>query len=298
MRALRFWVWAQLLVSIAAGEALKTPVWTDGAATGLEVTLDGRPAEVTATLAPDEHLILLLVMDTVKYPDRVDAARDALVRKLRELGKKYFVGVFTAQDGLAVQLDPVRGRNKLRDTLQSLDVRGMPGLLDVVEQASQIADRTLAAAPVRLAVLFVTDGAIGDYRGHYTIPVVNPSDQRDLSRRFRDQLILARIRHAVDALESAQAPLFFLHLARSFDNLNEVYQNGISEFARVTGGTALFAQGLQEIPAMVDRLLDEIAAVTVLTIEGECASRPRLVVRSPQGVAKHRDKIGCPVAGS
>lgn len=298
MRALRFWVWAQLLVSIAAGEALKTPVWTDGAATGLEVTLDGRPAEVTATLAPDEHLILLLVMDTVKYPDRVDAARDALVRKLRELGKKYFVGVFTAQDGLAVQLDPVRGRNKLRDTLQSLDVRGMPGLLDVVEQASQIADRTLAAAPVRLAVLFVTDGAIGDYRGHYTIPVVNPSDQRDLSRRFRDQLILARIRHAVDALESAQAPLFFLHLARSFDNLNEVYQNGISEFARVTGGTALFAQGLQEIPAMVDRLLDEIASVTVLTIKGECASRPRLVVRSPQGVAKHRDKIGCPVAGS
>lgn len=298
MRALRYCVWAHLLVSVAAGEALKTPVWTGGAATGLEVTLDGRPAEVTATLAPDEHLILLLVMDTVKYPDRVDAARYALVRKLRELGKKYFVGVFTAQDGLAVQLDPVRGRNKLRDTLQSLDVRGMPGLLDVVEQASQIADRTLAAAPVRLAVLFVTDGAIGDYRGHYTIPVVNPSDQRDLSRRFRDQLILARIRHAVDALESAQAPLFFLHLARSFDNLNEVYQNGISEFARVTGGTALFAQGLQEIPAMVDRLLDEIASVTVLTIEGECASRPRLVVRSPQGVAKHRDKIGCPVAGS
>ena len=298
MRALRFFVWAHLLVLVAAGEAWKTPVWTDGAPNGLEVTLDGRPAEVTSTLAPDEHLILLLVMDTVKYPDRVDAARDALVRKLRELGKKYFVGVFTAQDGLAVQLDPVRGRNKLRDTLQSLDVRGMPGLLDVVEQASQIADRTLAAAPVRLAVLFVTDGAIGDYRGHYTIPVVNPSDQRDLSRRFRDQLILARIRHAVDALESAQAPLFFLHLARSFDDLNEVYQNGISEFARVTGGTALFAQGLQEIPAMVGRLLDEIAALTVLTIEGECASHPRLVVRSPEGVAKHRDKIGCPVPGS
>lgn len=298
MRALQFCVWAHLLVSVVAGEALKTPVWTDGPATGLEVTLDGRPAQVTSTLSPDEHLILLLVMDTIKYPDRVDAARDALVSKLRELGKKYFAGVFTAQDGLAVQLDPVRGRNKLRDALQALDVRGMPGLLDVVEQASQIADRTLAAAPVRLAVLFVTDGAIGDYRGHYTIPVVNPSDQRDLSRRFRDQLILARIRHAVDALESAQAPLFFLHLARSFDDLNEVYQNGISEFARVTGGTALFAQGLQEIPAMVDRLLDEIAALTVLTIEGECASHPRLVVRSPAGVAKHRDKVGCPTPGS
>lgn len=298
MRAVRFCLWTHLLVAVAAGEALKTPVWTEGTATGLEVTLDGRPAEVTSALAPDEHLILLLVMDTVKYPDRVDAARDALVSKLRELGKKYFVGVFTAQDGLAVQLDPVRGRNKLRDALQALDVRGMPGLLDVVEKASQIADRTLAAAPVRLAVLFVTDGAIGDYRGHYTIPVVNPSDQRDLSRRFRDQLILARIRHAVDALESAQAPLFFLHLARRFDDLNEVYQNGISEFARVTGGTALFAQGLQEIPTMVGRLLDEIASHTVLTIEGECASRPRLVIRSPQGVAKHRDKVGCPVPGS
>ena len=214
---------------------------------------------------------------------------EALVRKLADLGLKYFGGVFTAQDGLAVQLDPVRGRRKLREKL---------GSLDVIEQASQIADRTLASVAVRLAVLFVTDGAIEDYRGDYTIPVVNPSDRNDLSRRFRSQLIQVRIRETVDALESAQAPLFFLHLARQYDDLNEVYQNGISEFARVTGGTALFAQGLQEVPTMVEQLLDEIASHTVVTVEHDCVGLQRLVVRAPQDVIKHKDSIGCPAPGS
>ena len=294
----RAFLGASLALSVAVGADLKIPVWTDGPTRSFDVTLDGTQVEVSAVHTADEHLILLLVMDTVKHQSRADAAREALVRKLADLGSKYFAGVFTAQDGLAVQLDPVRGRRKLREKLASLDVRGVPGLLDVIEQASQIADRTLASAAVRLAVLFVTDGAIEDYRGDYTIPVVNPSDRSDLSRRFRSQLIQVRIRETVDALESAQAPLFFLHLARQYDDLNEVYQNGISEFARVTGGTALFAQGLQEVPTMVEQLLDEIASHTVVTVEHDCVGLQRLVVRAPQDVIKHKDSIGCAAPGS
>ena len=289
---------AALYCTLAQAGQFKTPVWIGDADGTVEVRLDGEPALVNSVETPDENLILLLVLDTVKYPDRAEAASNAAVEKLGALGPRHYAGVLTAQDGLQVRLDPVRGRKKLRETLDSLDVRGLPGLLEVVVQASRIADETLAAARVRLAVLFVTDGEIEDYRGDYTIPIVNPSDQRDLSRRFRSQLILERIRSIADALQTAQAPLFFLHLGRQYDELNEVYQNGISQFAEITGGTALFAQGLQEVPAMVEQLLDEIAAHSVLTLEADCSRLVRLDVTAGASILKHRKTVGCRAPGS
>ena len=289
---------AVLLASLAAAEEFKTPVWIGGATEELEVRLDGAPVEVREVRTPDDGLILLVVLDTVKFPDRADVARNAIVEKLEELGPRYFAGVMTAQDGLRVQLDPVHGRQKLREKLESLDVRGVPGLLDVVVQSSRIADQTLASAKVRLAVLFLTDGEIRDYRGDYTVPIVNPSDQRDLSRRFRGQLIQERVRSILDSLETAQAPLFFLHLARQYDDLNETYQNGISQLAQFTGGEALFAQGVQEIPAMVGRLLDEIAAHTVLTLEADCSRLRRLEVKAGTSAAKHKESVGCAQLGT
>ena len=279
-------------------ETVKTPVWVEGNPATFEVTLDGEPAEVQSVQTPEDNLILLIVMDTVKHPDRADAARGAIVDKLKSLGPKYFAGVMTAQDGLVVDQDPIRNRKRLREKLDALDVRGLPGLLDTVEQASHVADQTLSAADVRVAVLFVTDGEIADYRGDYTIPVVNPSDRRDLSRRFRDQLILERVHKIVDALEAAQAPMFFLHLARQYDDLNEVYQNGINEFAEVTGGRALFAQSVQEIPPLIDRLLDRIAAHSVLTIDGATDTPKKLDVQVVGGEVEHRERVSRPPASS
>ena len=287
-----------LFASPAAAELLKTPVWSEAAPHAFEVLIDGEVVPVQSVQTPDDELVLLLVMDVVKRADRVDAAREAIVSKLTELGPKYYAGVLSAQDGLEVTQDPTRARGRLRRKLEALDVRGVPGLLDVIEQASQIADRTQIAADVRLAVLFVTDGEIEDYRGDYTIPVVNPSDQRDLSRRFGSQLILERIRSTVDALESAQVPLFFLHLARQYDDRNEVYQNGISEFARVTGGTALFAQGVQEVPALVNQILDEIAGHSVVSIDLDCSGLHQLEVIAGQDEVRHVSLIGCPSPGS
>lgn len=286
------------LAALCPAEVFKTAIWSESAANGVEVSLAGKAAEVRSVQTAEDHLILLLVMDTVKFADRVDAVREALVAKLTSLGPKYFAGVMSAQDGLTVVLDPVRGRTKLREKLQSLDVRGVPGLMDVLEQVSDIADRTLASADVRVAALFVTDGEIEDYRGDYTIPVVNPSDRSDLSRRFRSQLILERVRAIVDHLEGAQAPLFFLHLARQYDALNEVYQNGIREFAQTTGGRAMFVRGVQEIPAVVEQLLDEIAAHSVITIETGCEGIHKLEIRSTVGSIRHRETVRCPAAGS
>ena len=294
MRVRRLLALAALLASQGSSEVFKTSVWHEGPAQEMEVSLGGEGAAVRSVQTVEDHLILLLVMDTVKFPDRVDAVRDALVAKLTSLGPKYFAGVMSAQDGLRVVLDPVRGRARLLEKLQSLDVRGVPGLMDVVEQVSEIADQTLASAEVRVAVLFVTDGEIEDYRGDYTIPVVNPSDSRDLSRRFRGQLILERIRSIVDRLEGAQAPLFFLHLARQYDSLNEVYQNGISEFSQTTGGSAVFVRGVQEIPAVVEQLLDEIAEHSVVTIDAACEGIQKLEIQSSAGSVRHRENFRCP----
>ena len=286
-----------LAVSFATGsraETFKTPVWSDARVADLDVAIDGRPVPVNSVQTPDDHLILLLVLDTVKYPDRFDAAQEALVAKLSGLGPNYYVGVLTAQDGLVVRQDPVRSRRRLRERLEAIDVRGVPGLLDVVVDASRVADATLNSADIRLAVLFLTDGEIEDYRGDYTIPVVNPSDRSDLSRRFGAQLILERVRSVADSLESAQAPLFFIHLARRHDELNEVYQNGISEFASITGGQALFAQALQEIPALVEQILNEIASHSVVTLEVDCEGPVRLQVTSSGAGTRHRDSFRCP----
>ncbi len=285
---------AALLASQGSSEVFKTAAWHEGPAQEMAVSLGGEVAAVRSVQTAEDHLILLLVMDTVKFPDRVDAVRDALVAKLTSLGPRYFAGVMSAQDGLRVVQDPVRGRARLLEKLQSLDVRGVPGLMDVVEQVSEIADQTLASAEVRVAVLFITDGEIEDYRGDYTIPVVNPSDSRDLSRRFRGQLILERIRSIVDRLEGAQAPLFFLHLARQYDSLNEVYQNGISEFSQTTGGRAAFVRGVQEIPTVVEQLLDEIAAHSVVTIDATCEGIQKLEIQSSAGNVRHRESVRCP----
>ncbi len=298
MLVARLLVCAWLLGPLAVAAALKTPVWLEEPRGSFQVKLGGKPVDVLSVQTPDDDLILLIVMDTVKHLDRTDAARDAVVEKLGSLGPKYFAGVLSAQDGLLVRLDPTRRRKRLHEKLAAVQVRGVPGLLEVVEQASRIADRTLGAARVRVAVLFITDGEVADYRGDYTIPVVNPSDRRDLSRRFRSQLILTRVRSIIDTLQSAQAPLFFLHLARQYDDLNEAYQNGISQFAAVTGGEALFAQSLQETPLLVERLLDRIAAHSVLSLEATCNGLQKLEIRASEGAPQHRDRIGCPLAGS
>ena len=287
---------ALLGVPAAAPETLKTPIWIEsgepaGKGESFQVTLDGEPVTVQSVQAGKSDLILMVVMDVTNRPDRVDAARAALLEQLENLDRRAYTAVMTAQDGLSVLQDPTRNRARIREKLEAIDARGFPGLLDSVEQASEIADRTLAAADVRVAVLFVTDGGIEDYRNDYTSPVVNPSDRRDLSRRFRGQLVLERVRSITDVLESAQAPLFFLHLQRKKDELNEIYQNGITQFAAVTGGEALFAQSLQELPIFVERLVKRIASHTVLTLDVQDDQIHKVEILREGAQVTHRDHV-------
>ena len=65
-------------------------------------------------------------------------------------------------------------------------------MLGTVPSALGLADALLRKAPVRVSVLYLTDGGIYSYREDYTNPVINQSDPHDLSRRFRGACTVLR----------------------------------------------------------------------------------------------------------
>jgi hypothetical protein len=205
-----------------------------------------------------------------------------------------YAALLRAQDGLQVALDPTRNRRQFVEQLESAPVSGFPGLLDTVEQAATIASSMLRRSQVRVAVLYLTDGRIDDYRGDYASAVVNPSDSGDLSRRFRDRLVQERIASIASNLARSSAPLYFVHLEERTDSLNVAYQNGIRQFAAATGGAAYFSRGLADVPALVDQALQEIETTYIVSIEASADWRGsrRLGIFGPAGAnLTHRETL-------
>ena len=284
---------AVLLLSLLGAAAprssaeLKTPVWIQDASGGSASITDtekfhawigGKPARVQSVHPPDGNLILLVVMDVVNDMVRVDAARTALIQAFEKFKSSQFVALLRAQDGLQVLVEPTSDRESVKDSLLNLPVSGFPGLLESIEDAAAIGDKMLRASDVRVAVLYITDGSIYEYRGDYTNPVINPSDGGDLSRRFRDRLIQERMKRTMGAVISSWTPLFFLHLESRRDQLNMVYQNGLTQFAGLTAGDALFCESLSQVPAYLDQLIDKVRGFHLLSIETppELGGRVRL----------------------
>ena len=249
----------------------------------IRAEVDNSPVEVKSVRGPGSSLILLVVMDLVGDPGSIDAARRRLDQHFQDMGPEQYVALMQAQDGLSVVQDPTRDREKLSQTLAEMPTAAYPGLLDAVEEAALIGQSMLEGSKVRVAVLFITDGGIQDYRGDYTNPVVNRSDSRDLSRRFRDRVIQEKI-SAIDArLSAISTPLFFLHLDEADDALNVAYQNGISQFAATTGGRAAYSRGIAEIPTLLEGLLARIDEHYSVTLETPAVAEGRLEVRLDAG---------------
>ncbi len=101
---------------------------------------------------------------------------------------------------------------------------------------------------MRVAVLYITDSDIYNYREDYTNPVVNRSDSSDLSRRFPEGLIREEISRLSDNLATAKAPVFIVHLELNRQRLNDAYQNGLLQLAETTGGVGTLCRTRQEIP--------------------------------------------------
>ena len=227
---------------------IKVPLWVEGGQTtpltakDFSARLQNTSARVTGVEGPDDDLIVLAVLDLTGDIAYVAPAKDAFVAALGKLPSHTWVGLMRAQDGLRVLVDPTPDRQKIAEAVNNMNVSGKAGVLDTVEIAEKIADSMLAKAAVRVAVFYLTDSDVHNYREDFTNPVINSSDSHDLSRRFPEVLVQEKISKLQAALAGRQAPLFIVHLRYFTDRLNEAYQNGLKQLAEVTGGTAAFCR--------------------------------------------------------
>jgi len=233
----------------------------------LTATVEGRAAKIAGIRDPDSPLLLHIVLDLTGDLALISPAREALKSELQALPANVWVALLHAQDGLRVLADPGPGRAAAISQLDALETTGRAGLLEAVEPAAALAERILRRSPVRTAVLFLTDSSIYNYREDYTNPVINPSDSRDLSRRFPDALIREKAAKLAAALNAFDVPVFIQHLAFLRDRLNEAYQTGLQQIAEATGGSAAFSRAPGDIPGDVGQMLKKIASLWAVDLE-------------------------------
>jgi hypothetical protein len=227
-------------------------------ASDIQATVEGHAARVVALRPPTSPLLLQLVMDLTGDPALIEPARNALKTEIAALPPTTWVSLLRAQDGLAVLADPAPGRDALLTQLDALQTTGRAGLLEAVVPASGLAERILRRSAVRSAVLFLTDSNIYNYREDYTNPVINPSDSRDLSRRFPEALVREKTAKLAAALNTASVPIFIQHLAWLRDRLNEAYQAGLQQIAEATGGAAAFSRAPGDIGGDITQMFAKI----------------------------------------
>ncbi len=234
---------------------LRVPVWAAqkqaGAATlapdGLTARVNGAEADIAAVNGPESELVLLLVLDLTDDLSLADLAKDALVSSVAALPPIASVALMRAQDGLSVLLDPTSDRTAVSDAIRALPVSGKAGLLDTIDTSARIADSMLAKAAVRVALMYVTDSDIRNYREDYINPVINSSDEHDMSRRFPDALIREKITKLENRLARYEAPVFIVQVAYRADTLNNAYQTGLLQLVPNWGGSSALCRSRAEV---------------------------------------------------
>lgn len=224
---------------------------------GFRATIDGQPGKVIRALGPEDDLVLLVVLDWSGEPTLLDAAREALSAQVAKLAPNHWVGLLKAQDILQTLSDPTNDRDKTAAAIQAYPAVGKAGFLDSVEQVSSIAQRLIEKSGVRVAVLYVSDSNIYNYREDYTNPVINSSDSRDLSRRFPDQLVREKLQKVSERLARLEAPLYFVHLNYFSDPINEAYQRGILQLVNESGGAGAFCRSRGEIATAIENVITQ-----------------------------------------
>jgi len=254
--------WAFAAAPRPANQILKVAVWSDApiAANDLTVTVAGNAARVVDVKGPADNLLLVAVLDLAGDLSLAEPAKEALAADIEKLPPRAAVAVMRAQDGPKVLADPGTDRAPAIAAVRDVPVSGKAGLLDSVETITRLADAILAKSSVRVAVLYVTDSDVENYREDFTNPVINSSDTHDLSRRFPEALIQDKISKVAAVMAERQAPLFVVHLRSRSDRLGEAYQNGLKQLAEVTGGSAVFCRSSEEIADAIQRTLGLIAS--------------------------------------
>jgi len=246
------------------GKVASIPVWVEGgdcdAVPQFLATMNNKPATVVAQLDPASNQMILVVFDLTGDLSLIDAAKLAVNSEIAKLPKNAWVGLLRAQDGLHVLADPSADRKNVSEVVQSLSTSGVPGFLDTVQPALALGDGILRKSPVRVSVLYVTDGSIYGYREDFTNPVINRSDPHDLSRRIPGALIEEKFSKLKDSVGSLEVPLFVVHLKYRGDRLNIIYQNGLETLAGMTGGEASICRSVAEIPEAIAAMFTRISS--------------------------------------
>jgi hypothetical protein len=233
----------------------------------IKATVEGEEAKVLSVRDPASPLLLNVVLDLTGDMALIGPAREALKTEIAALSSNVWVALLRAQDGLRVLTDPGPDRAGVNSQLDALDTTGRAGLLEAVQPAAELADRILHRSPIRTALLFLTDSNIYNYREDYTNPVVNPSDSRDLSRRFPEALIREKTAKLAAALNATDVPVFVHHLAWLRDRLNEAYQTGLQQIAEATGGSASFSRAPGDIAGDVSQICKKILSHWAVDLE-------------------------------
>jgi hypothetical protein len=215
--------------------------------------------------SPSDDLMLLVVLDLTEDLAAVEQARTALLNRISSMAPNHYVAVMTAQNGLRVLTEPTGDRNAASEAIRSQQVGGRAGLLETIERAAQIGSSIIQKSGVRLAVLYLTDSNVGNYREALDNPTINQSDNGDVSRRA-DSLVRERVARMVASLSRTQAPVFISHLTYRTDALNVAYQTGLIAIASATGGAATVARSVSEIPAAVNDTVDRILQHYTVTV--------------------------------
>ncbi len=263
--------------SLAAGPPddnsphIRIPVWVESngaapAAPEFKATVDGSLSRVLGVKGPADDLLLMVVLDMTEDLTRAGLAKEALAAEIGKLPSKTTVSVLSAQDTLKVLADPTADRAAVTEVIRSLKISGKAGLLDTVEFLGRTGDAILRKSAVRVAVLYVTDSDIQNYRENFTNPVVNSSDARDLSRKFPEALIQERVTKLATRLSRQQTPLFIVHLVYRSDRMNEAYQSGLQQLAETTAGTILFCRANAGVADAIQKSFETIRSHYSLTL--------------------------------
>jgi len=269
----------------AKAPAADDPPGNDLSPTDFHATIDGVASRILSVKCPDDDLIILLVLDLSSGDlTLADPAKDALAAEIQKLKPRADVGLLRAQDGLHVLLDPTADRDAAIQAIEQQTFSGKAGLLATVDTMGRIADAMLGKSPVRVAIIYITDGDVRNYREDFTNPVINSSDSHDLSRRFPETLVQEKISKLNAALAMQQTPLFIVGLSWRGDRLNEAYQNGMKELAETTGGGAFFSRSTTEIPAAIQESFRTAVSHYSLTLAlpERVSDRPQIRVTVPE----------------
>jgi hypothetical protein len=305
MRALTILLCASLAAAAppaARKEAIHIPVWVQAEAGrssprmapgDLRASIGGRAAQPAGLLGPNDDLMLILVTDLCGDLPLAETAKRAVGERIDKLPANAMVTLLSSQDGLHAVVDPTVERAPVRAAIDKGPVSGKAGLLGTIATAGAVGDAILAKAAVRVAVLYITDSDVGNYREDFTNPTINWSDSGDISRRFRDGLIRERISKLDGTLAGVETPIFIVHVAYRTDSLNQAYQTGLMTLAATSGGASYFCRSQSEVADTVGKVFDAIGSHYSLRAPLPAASSGvmNIVLESPGRTLHWRNRI-------